>query len=605
MTTDAESRAELAKHRERSEQDRKVLDAAIQQARETGCFVAGTRIHTKEGLKPIEQMRVGDLVLSRHESGQGELCYQPVTRIYRYEDRELYFVAWQVLEPGTNRPTDVGGHLVVTGAHPLWIKRLMDHPLSEAGVSEQVVAIDQWMSVEEIYLRRWNNYWNQLGGTVDPYVELIDGQRALITFIDPLLQSDDPDIGVGFSDREGWEDDQLGIEVRIEQGDPHIAFGSSGGIPKQKYLGNVDRDAYDYDGYDTESGMSLVKRSGGFLPLRRPVFNLEVAGTHTYFVTALGLWVHNISGVIENRTVGETAITDSGVIRIAGKTNVLVDGQVVFTPSRRGLDDPVRTSLVRRVLRDALHDRRRYALPTQAGGCFIKGTRVHTREGLKRIEEIKAGDYVLSSPEDGSGKPEYKRVVNTFVHTQKTIVDLYVSGPDAQTQFFFGATGNHPFWVEGVGWTRADTLKKGDVVRKADGTSGKVASNHPVYRTDREGVGWTPMVLTSIRTSYGTLFDYENNEVIPTNAKTKYLPADIYDSENPYLEVTVYNLEVEDFHTYYVGSEGIWVHNANCEGVKLANDAGGELPPFEEPEGETSRGSRWTAPVRLWWVGAI
>ncbi|WP_425423482.1 polymorphic toxin-type HINT domain-containing protein [Stenoxybacter acetivorans] len=26
----------------------------------------------------------------------------------------------------------------------------------------------------------------------------------------------------------------------------------------------------------------------------------------------------------------------------------------------------------------------------------------------------------------------------------------------------------------------------------------------------------------------------------------------------------VYNLEVEDFHTYYVGTNGVWVHNADC-----------------------------------------
>ena len=32
---------------------------------------------------------------------------------------------------------------------------------------------------------------------------------------------------------------------------------------------------------------------------------------------------------------------------------------------------------------------------------------------------------------------------------------------------------------------------------------------------------------------------------------------------------TVYNLEVEDFHTYYVGKAGVWVHN------KSLNPSGG------------------------------
>ena len=29
---------------------------------------------------------------------------------------------------------------------------------------------------------------------------------------------------------------------------------------------------------------------------------------------------------------------------------------------------------------------------------------------------------------------------------------------------------------------------------------------------------------------------------------------------------TTYNLEVEDFHTYYVGENPVCVHNANCGG---------------------------------------
>lgn len=37
-----------------------------------GCFIAGTLVHTKDGLKPIEQIKVGDWVLSRPENPEGE-----------------------------------------------------------------------------------------------------------------------------------------------------------------------------------------------------------------------------------------------------------------------------------------------------------------------------------------------------------------------------------------------------------------------------------------------------------------------------------------------------------------------------------------------------
>ena len=36
--------------------------------------------------------------------------------------------------------------------------------------------------------------------------------------------------------------------------------------------------------------------------------------------------------------------------------------------------------------------------------------------------------------------------------------------------------------------------------------------------------------------------------------------------------VKVYNFQVEDFHTYHVGKNGVWVHNSNCKLIK--NDDG-------------------------------
>ena len=42
-------------------------------------------------------------------------------------------------------------------------------------------------------------------------------------------------------------------------------------------------------------------------------------------------------------------------------------------------------------------------------------------------------------------------------------------------------------------------------------------------------------------------------------------------------KTTVYNLEVEDFHTYYVGTDGIWVHNK-----KLTRFGGGDKLPASQ-----------------------
>jgi len=209
--------------------------------------------------------------------------------------------------------------------------------------------------------------------------------------------------------------------------------------------------------------------------------------------------------------------------------------------------------------------------PAQAGGCFIKGTRVHTKEGLKPIEEIKVGDWVLSSPEDGSGSPEYKRVVRTFEHDPQPVfnISIHPEGWKPSDRFYFiAATGNHPFWVEGVGWTRADALQRQQWLRLSDGGRAFVGGVKPVYRTDRDGIGWiTGQVSLQGR---GTLFDYANYTPINTE-KSVYLAPEVIESGDPYLHVAVYNLEVEDFHTYYVGAKGFWVHNMNCDEARLAN----------------------------------
>ena len=49
-------------------------------------------------------------------------------------------------------------------------------------------------------------------------------------------------------------------------------------------------------------------------------------------------------------------------------------------------------------------------------GCFPAGTRITTDKGLKRIEDIKVGDMVLSKHESGIGEHEFKPVIRTVVH---------------------------------------------------------------------------------------------------------------------------------------------------------------------------------------------
>jgi len=109
-------------------------------------------------------------------------------------------------------------------------------------------------------------------------------------------------------------------------------------------------------------------------------------------------------------------------------------------------------------------------------------------------------------------------------------------------------------FVKGKGWTHENELKPGDQFRLKDGSWETVEPDriiettheHPFYVKDK---GWTPV-----------------NQI---------KPGDLLRTENGWVEVKkvmdtgrteiVYNLRVEDYHTYFVGSEewgfAVWAHN--------------------------------------------
>ena len=51
-------------------------------------FVAGTLVHTDKGLVPIEQIKVGDRVLSKHENGEGGVAYKRVASTFKSAEKQ-------------------------------------------------------------------------------------------------------------------------------------------------------------------------------------------------------------------------------------------------------------------------------------------------------------------------------------------------------------------------------------------------------------------------------------------------------------------------------------------------------------------------------------
>lgn len=158
--------------------------------------------------------------------------------------------------------------------------------------------------------------------------------------------------------------------------------------------------------------------------------------------------------------------------------------------------------------------------------CFVAGTLIHTKDGEKKIEDIREGDQVLSYDEQ-TQQFEYRTVVQTFEKYSEEILSVQVEG-EANP---LGVTPEHPFFVkvhharnlllngdeDGEGeWKAANELQIGDEVLQSDRT-------------------WARIIAVERRES----------------------------------GAAVYNFEVFDNHNYFVGEQGTLVHN-DCNNTKGA-----------------------------------
>jgi len=173
--------------------------------------------------------------------------------------------------------------------------------------------------------------------------------------------------------------------------------------------------------------------------------------------------------------------------------------------------------------------------------CFTSGTKVLTDEGEKPIEEIEVGDKVLAKS-DETGEVAYKEVVGLFQKQADEIYKVYVGDEVIE------ATAEHPFWLDGKGWTEVKDMNVGNLLVSSDGT--KLA----IDKIEKEP-----------------------------------------------REATVYNFEVADFQSYFVSNLGVWVHNCAVNVGKSKNnmkydpDATGEHSTFKrDPQsGEITNWQRW------------
>jgi hypothetical protein len=147
-------------------------------------------------------------------------------------------------------------------------------------------------------------------------------------------------------------------------------------------------------------------------------------------------------------------------------------------------------------------------LPTSG---FCPGTTVWlTTEEWTEIQFVEVGLEVLSRSEE-TGEMRRCKVTNTFIREDVPVFYVYFNDENG-VEFSSSTTAEHPFWVKGQGWTKVSNLKLGQLLELKSGKTATI--------TEVKDAGW---------------------------------------------KTTVYNIEVEGFHTYFVEGSGVWVHNKNGE----------------------------------------
>lgn len=83
-------------------------------------FVAGTLVHTDKGLVPIQDIKVGDMVLSKPESGIGDIEYKPVISTFTSPKKERIFKVEYFNETVAKQGRN---YILCTSNHPFWVTR--------------------------------------------------------------------------------------------------------------------------------------------------------------------------------------------------------------------------------------------------------------------------------------------------------------------------------------------------------------------------------------------------------------------------------------------------------------------------------------------------
>jgi hypothetical protein len=263
-----------------------------------------------------------------------------------------------------------------------------------------------------------------------------------------------------------------------------------------------------------EAGWATVSTVGGELPSsfsQGAPMRITLADSNSSFTITLTdedgstrYTVHVSSQAASTPDTSSFKTSDAmNILRaVAGITPLTTDQRI-----RYGIAGEPRTSDAMRILRivAGLPADGTPQLPNDGWvpSCFTGDTLIAVEDGFVRFDEINVGVLVWAYNYN-TGETALKEVLNVLVSASTEIISLETASGEV-----IKTTAYHPFYVDG-NWVRAGNLAAGDKVSTLDGGA-----------------------ITIVDIS----------------------------SERFAEPIAVYNLTVADFHTYFVGSTGILVHN--------------------------------------------
>ncbi len=283
-----------------------------------GCFIKGTLVETQEGWTPIDELKVGDLVMSRPENGIGEAVPKRVVNTFKFENKEIWMV-----EIGNSklRRESVATIFAATPNHPVCVYGAVNNlfiqsRFGELGRTELEVDVerdDDWHEKFEALSEfadtpyTYTLYEQPLWKRVDQLERgdvVLDWQNKyrVVEMVRPLYAVAEYDASwdhcispggcvktavaqgnvawiQGYTDKYGWEESATGLicDLTLSKDNNHHLFRTvAHDVRNDEVLVAVD-----------EQGQRTYQ------PYLTDVYNIEVEDYHTYGVTHAGILVHH------------------------------------------------------------------------------------------------------------------------------------------------------------------------------------------------------------------------------------------------------------------------------------------------------------------------